>query len=59
MENSNFSETFQTYDIADKGKYVCMQCGNEDKNGIVSMKQDEMLPECKKCGYTSWIKINV
>lgn len=53
----NTSETFNTYDIVDQGTYVCMQCGGENANGLITVKQDEMLPECKECGYTTWIKI--
>lgn len=51
------SETFYTYDIVNKGTYVCMQCGGEDKKGLITVKQGEMLPECEVCGYTTWIKI--
>lgn len=53
----DISETFNTYDIVDKGTYACMQCGGENNHGMVTIKQGEMLPECKKCGYTTWIKI--
>ena len=56
MDNG-YSETFATYEFADKGTYVWMQCGGENKKGIVTVKQGEMLPECKECGYTTWIKI--
>lgn len=55
--DSGYSETFATYESVDKGTYVCMQCGGENKKGIVTVKQGEMLPECKECGYTTWIKI--
>ncbi len=58
MKNIDFSETFQTYDTVDKGTYVCLQCGGENKKGIVIVKQNEMLPECEECGYTTWIRIN-
>lgn len=58
MKNIDFSETFQTYDTVDKGTYVCAQCGGENKNGIISVKQGEMLPECKECGYTTWFKLS-
>ena len=57
LKDFNFSESFQTYDTVEKGTYVCMQCGNEKKNGIVTVKQGEMLPECKECGFTNWIKV--
>ena len=58
MKSIDCSETFQTYDIVDSGTYVCMQCGGENKKGIITVKQNEMLPECKECGYTTWIRIN-
>lgn len=32
MDNG-YSETFATYEFADKGTYVCMQCGGENKKG--------------------------
>lgn len=57
MPNFKSSETFQTYDVVEKGTYVCMQCGNENKKGLITVKQNEMLPECKECGFTTWIKI--
>lgn len=38
MDNG-YSETFATYEFADKGTYVCMQCGGENKIGIVTVKQ--------------------
>lgn len=53
----DFSETFQSYDTVSGGTYICMQCGNETKKGIVTVKQGEMLPECEECGYTTWIKL--
>lgn len=57
MDNHH-SETFNTYDTVNCGTYVCMQCGNENNNGIVSIKhRGETLPECDECGYTTWIKI--
>lgn len=52
-----FSDSLQTYDIAKKGKYFCMQCGGQDASAIISVKDGEMLPECKKCGFTTWVKI--
>ena len=55
--NSGNSETFQTYDTVDEGTYVCLQCGGQDKKGIITVKQGEMLPECKECGYTYWAKM--
>lgn len=54
----NNSETFQTYEYARKGTYVCMQCGNKNQNGIVTLKENEMFPECEECGYTTWIKVS-
>ena len=55
--DSGYSETFATYETVDKGIYVCMQCGGKNKKGIVTVKQGEMLPECKECGYTTWSKV--
>lgn len=55
--DSGYSETFATYETVDKGIYVCMQCGGKNKKGIVTVKQGEMLPECKECGYTTCIKV--
>ena len=55
--DSGYSETFATYETVDKGIYVCMQCGGKNKKGIVTVKQGEMLPESKECGYTTWIKV--
>lgn len=55
--DSGYSETFATYETVDKGIYVCMQYGGKNKKGIVTVKQGEMLPECKECGYTTWIKV--
>lgn len=53
-----FSGTFETYDTVDKGTYVCMQCGGENSNGVIVIKHTgEMLPECKECGYNTWIKV--
>lgn len=40
-----------------KGIYVCMQCGNDTEKGIITVKQGEQMPECKECGYTTWLKI--
>lgn len=52
--DSGYSETFATYETVDKGTYVCMQCGGENKHGIITIKHSgEMLPECKECGYTT------
>lgn len=54
----DFSKMLHTYDIVNNsGDYVCMQCGNEAKKGIVTLKAGEMLPECKECGETMWIKL--
>ena len=56
--DSGYSETFATYETVDKGTYVCMQCGGKNKRGIITIKHSsEMLPECKECGYTTWIKV--
>lgn len=52
------SQAFNTYDIAEKGTYVCMQCGNDTEKGIITVKQGEQMPECKECGYTTWLKIS-
>lgn len=57
MSNRN-SETFQTYEYVHAGTYVCMQCGNQNQNGIATLKENEMLPECEECGYTTWIKVS-
>jgi DNA-directed RNA polymerase subunit RPC12/RpoP len=57
MDNS-CSETFVTYETVNKGTYVCMQCGGENQSGIITIKhRGEMLPECKECGYTTWLKV--
>lgn len=55
--DKNNSETFQTYDYVSSGTYVCLQCGGQSQKGIITVKQGEMLPECKECGYTYWIKV--
>lgn len=55
--DANYSDTFQTYDTVGSGTYVCIQCGGENEKGVVTLKNNEMLPECKCCGYTTWIKL--
>lgn len=52
------SQALNTYDIAEKGIYVSMQCGNDTQKGIITVKQGEQMPECKECGYTTWLKIS-
>lgn len=56
--SNNYSETFQTYECVHAGTYVCVQCGNQNQNGIIALKENEMLPECEECGYTTWIKVS-
>lgn len=53
----NYSETFHTYDTVAAGTYVCMQCGGEKEKSVVTLKKGEMLPECRYCGYTIWMKV--